>query len=467
MKESEHRLRELENVGATGTPWGPASELRERRLHPGAGTPPEEVARNQRERLFGAAVAVASQKGYEAMTVADILSLSGVSRSAFYKHFADKADCLTAAAAALLEPVARRLDPVADGRAREPREVFEGFFELLAAEPAAARVCFVELHAAGEAGEQVADRAFEALVEVVDGVAAGAPGGGWSPELTRAVLGGIRKLVHSRLSRGEDAALPGLAPELWEWMASVVPPPETLEPARRARPLPGPGFEGYTPSERIARAVATVVAEKGYQEMTTDDIAAEAAISLSTFYANFEDKRDATLAALEMSGAQIIALAVPAARRAGGWEAGVRALYEAICAYFAAEPAMARLTLVGVYAAGPRAHARRDRVLDSLAAMLAPGFAERTRGARDRRRGGRGDRLRADARPGAPRGPGEPPVGGAARHLPHARRLRRARARLRGRRRRERLAPLNPAPTVQLTPPWVGELNRQSISPPT
>lgn len=361
------------------TPWGPASELKERRLYPGGGTPPEEVARNQRERLFGAAVAVASQKGFEAMTVADVLALSGVSRSAFYKHFADKSDCLTAAAAELLEPVARRLDPAAgNGGGRGPQEIFEGFFQLLRAEPAAARVCFVELHAAGAAGEQVADRAFDALVDLVDQVAAeAAEAKSIGPELTRALLGGIRKLVHGRLSRGEDSALVELAPGLWEWITGVVPPPGPLEPARRTRALPGPRFEGYTPSERIARAVATVVAEMGYQEMTTDDIAAEAAISLSTFYAHFEDKRDATLAALEMSGAQIMALAVPAARRARPWEEGVRAMFEAICAYFAAEPAMARLVLVGVYAAGPRAHARRDRVLDSLAAMLAPGFAER------------------------------------------------------------------------------------------
>ena len=40
---------------------------------------------------------------------------------------------------------------------------------------------------------------------------------------------------------------------------------------------------------------------------------------------------------------------------------------------------MAQLILVGVYAAGPRARARRDRVIDSLAAMLAPGFADNPR----------------------------------------------------------------------------------------
>ena len=101
-----------------------------------------------------------------------------------------------------------------------------------------------------------------------------------------------------------------------------------------------------------------------------------AAISLSTFYEHFADKRDAVLGALEMSGAQIMALAVPAARRAGGWQEGVRALYEAICAYFVAEPEMAELATVGVYGAGPQALARRDRVIDSLAAMLAPGFEE-------------------------------------------------------------------------------------------
>ncbi len=354
------------------TPWGQASELRQRRLYPGGGATPDQVARNQRERLFGAIVAVVAQKGYEATTVADVLALSGVSRSAFYRHFSDRSDCLASAVAELLGPAVRALDPLqGDGRQREPADVFGGFFRLISSEPAAARVCFVELHAAGEEGEAVGDRAFDAIVEAVEGL----EGDTGDPDLRRALVGGIRKLVHTRLGRGEEARLVDLAPELWRWLKSVAPPPHALDRPRRQRPAGGPRFEGYTPAERIARAVASVVAEKGYQEMTTDDIAAKAAISLSTFYAHFKDKRDATLAALEMSGAQITALATPAARRAAGWEEGVRALYEAICAYFVAEPAMAQLALVGVYAAGPRACARRDRVIDSLTAMLAPGFA--------------------------------------------------------------------------------------------
>jgi AcrR family transcriptional regulator len=371
-------LSEREEVGATlSTPWGDAAELRERRLYPGAGTPASEVARNQRERLYGAIVALAAERGYEGITVADVLELSGVSRSAFYVHFANKAECLTAALTELIEPALAALAATnGDGKPREPQEVFEGFFGLLAAQQAAARVCFVELHAAGPEGEALGDRAFEALAARVAELGTGPGGQGINAELAAALVAGLRKLIHTRLARSEAAELEGLVAELWQWVQSVAPPPKPLATPRRQRSGSGPRFEGYTPAERIARAVAALISEKGYGAMSTDDIAARAKISLSTFYEQFADKRDAVLGALEMGGAQIMALAVPAARRAPGWHQGVRALYEAICHYFVAEPEMAELALVGVYGAGPRALRRRDRVIDSLAAMLAPGFEE-------------------------------------------------------------------------------------------
>lgn len=360
------------------TPWGEAAELRQRRLYPGGRTPAEEVARNQRERLFGAMVAIASEKGYEATTVADVLALSGVSRSAFYRHFASKSECLTTAVTDFLEPAVGALDPLdRKGNRRDPQEVFESFFRLLRTQAAASRVFFVELHAAGEEGETVGDRGVEAWAAAIQDTLADHPGES-APDATLIgpLVGGLRKLVHSRLIRGEAGELPALAPELWRWIAGVGPPPGPFETPRRQRPVSGSTFQGYTPAERIAGAVAGVVAEHGYGATTTDAIAARASISLSTFYAHFADKQDAVLAALEMSGAQITALAVPAARRADNWMEGVRTLYEAICAYFSAEPAMAELVLVGVYGAGPRACKRRDRVIDSLAAMLAPGFVE-------------------------------------------------------------------------------------------
>jgi AcrR family transcriptional regulator len=371
-------LRESSVADVTvATPWGDASELRKRKLQPGAGTPRAEVIRNQRERLFGAIVAVVSQKGYEACTVADVIEVSGVSRSAFYEHFANKAECLSAAAEALIELTLEELGQVQGaGGPERAQAIFERFIELVCAQPAAARACLVELHAAGEEGEACAERGFEALVEMVEGVDATLPGDErMSQEVVRTLVGGLGKVVHTRLYRGDVDELGSLGPELWQWTMSVVRPPSALEAPRRQR-APTARFEGYTPGERIARAVAAVVAEKGYGAMSTDDIAARAAISLSTFYDHFADKQDAVLGALEMSGAQIMALAGPAARRAESWQLGVRALYEAICAYLAAEPELAKLATVGVYGAGAQALARRDWVIDSLAEMLAPGFAE-------------------------------------------------------------------------------------------
>src|SRR3954454_4266016 len=91
------------------TPWGDAASLRERKLRPGRGTPREEADRNQRERLFAAMVATVAEKGYEATTVADLVDLQAVSRSASSRHYEDKQACFRAAVEAMVEPTLRRL----------------------------------------------------------------------------------------------------------------------------------------------------------------------------------------------------------------------------------------------------------------------------------------------------------------------------------------------------------------------
>src|SRR3954464_3665485 len=128
------------------TPWGDAGELRERKLRPGRGIPREEAEKNQRERLFAALVATVDEKGYEATTVADLVKLSGVSRSAFYRHFEDKQACFLAAIEAMIEPA---LGTLAAGPGTEgmdgARKAFASFIELIVDQPAAAKMCIVEV----------------------------------------------------------------------------------------------------------------------------------------------------------------------------------------------------------------------------------------------------------------------------------------------------------------------------------
>jgi AcrR family transcriptional regulator len=57
---------------------------------------PDRRALNQRARLQGAMVAAVAQNGYANTTIKQIVSLAGVSRTTFYKHFAGKEQCFLA-----------------------------------------------------------------------------------------------------------------------------------------------------------------------------------------------------------------------------------------------------------------------------------------------------------------------------------------------------------------------------------
>lgn len=357
------------------TPWGDAETLRDRKLRPGRRLPPEEVARSQRERLFAALVAVIDEKGYEATRVADLLELSGVSRSAFYEHFEDKNACLFAAIEALTSPLIRGLAksgaiPEDEERARA---AFEDFIRLLVDQAAASRMCLVEIFAAGPEGADLLDRVADAFEEFWLATARHLPGREGIPgDVVRAVIGGMRKVIHTRLYRGTEAELIELIPQLWAWALSYMPPPEPLR-RPRGRPASSPGG-AYDQAERILRALASVVAEKGYPAMTVGDVAAEASISLTTFYAHFADKEEAMLAAVDSGSAQMLATTLPAFRRAPDWPHAVRGAFGGMFAFAAAEPEYTTLGAVDVYAAGRRAMEQREQVMQGMQALLVPGY---------------------------------------------------------------------------------------------
>lgn len=348
-------------------------------LRPGSGISKEQVLQNQRERIFGATVAVVAEKGYDATTIADLVELSGVSRSDFYEHFAGKEECLLATVTAIVEPTTALIwRSKATGGPAQAREVFDALIGLIVSQAAASKVCFVEVHAVGPRAEALVDRSFEAFERVVIEANKQIPGHeGASPQLVRAVIGGLRKIIHTRLYRGEAEQLLALRDQLWDWGVAYRTPPEPLRSPRRVTGEAPQRFYGYTAAEQILAAVAEVIAEKGYQGMSSHDVAERASISLSTFYSHFADKEDAVLAALERSSAQMMASVGPAVRRAADWRLAVRAAFEAMLAYFAAEPAFARLVTFSAQAAGPRALAQRDRVIGSLVEELAePARAE-------------------------------------------------------------------------------------------
>jgi AcrR family transcriptional regulator len=362
------------------TPWGDATRLREKQLPPGRGRSREETERNQRERLFAATVATVAEKGYEATTVADLVAMSGVSRSTFYRHFKDKEACFLAAVEAVVEPTLERLrgdESVAPGMERA-RRAFEAVVEAIVEQPAAAKMCVVEVYAAGEAGAELVDRMMEAATEVAGALLEQVPEKEGMPrELVRSIVGGIQKVIHKRLYRGQEKELLELGPQLWEWIFCYPVPPGALK-ARRRRTVKALPFEerqrSATPPERILRALAAVVAERGYPDTTVAEVVERASTSQRTFYEHFKNKEDAIVAALDSGAARMLAAALPAFRRAPDWPHAVHDTQEAMFRWGAEEPEYARMGGKEMYAAGNRALDQREVVTEGMEGLLAPGY---------------------------------------------------------------------------------------------
>jgi AcrR family transcriptional regulator len=362
------------------TPWGDAAQLRDKKLRPGRGTPREEAERNQRERLFAAMVATVAEKGYEATTVADLVKLSGVSRSAFYRHFDDKQACFLAAVEAMVEPTLEKLgaDESAPAGLERARQAFTNLIETIVAQPAAAKMCIVEVYAAGPEGAVLVDRSMDSATALAARMLEQVPERQNLPiDLVRALVGGIQKVIHKRLYRGQEEELLELAPQLWEWLFSYPVPPGPLKATRRRVVKAVPFAERQaqsSPPERVLRALAAVVAEKGYPDTTVAEIVERASTSQRTFYEHFKNKEDAIVAALDSGSAHMLAAALPAFRRAPDWPHAVHDTQEAMFAFGAEEPEYARLGGVEMYAAGKRALDQREVVTEGMEGLLAPGY---------------------------------------------------------------------------------------------
>jgi AcrR family transcriptional regulator len=353
------------------TPWGASESLRSRMLPPGPGTPAGSVAQNQRERLFGAMVASVATRGFAATRVTDLIKLSGVSRRSFYDLFPDKEACFRAVVRELAAKSISLTDELTGNDAERARRRFQSLSEVVAAQPAAARLCLIEAYAAGPEALEPLEEARVTLERRMQAGAAESPQrAGMPAEMISALLGAALEVVRTRLRQGREGELVELGPELIEFLLSYKAPPEPLRLATRP-PTPAPEtIAGHDHAERALRAFAVVVAERGYANTTIDQVVKRASMSPTTFYANFDGKQDALRAAIDSAGAQIVAAVLPAFRRQPDWPGAVRAAFGALLNFLASRPALAHLVLVDVYAAGSEALEQREVALRPLEAIL-------------------------------------------------------------------------------------------------
>jgi AcrR family transcriptional regulator len=410
---------------------------RYRRLPTGAhGIDPEEVKRDQRERLQNAIVELIAERGYQAVRILDLTKLARVSRPTFYSLYDDKEELFLAA----YDEIAQRTAKTAleayqlEGAPSERLQAaIRAFANLAVATPEAMSLMVLGAFGAGPKAIERRNHTLEALEQSIrlsrgNGASAGGrgrgragrkAGSGGAQEIegdltVKVILGGIREVTAARLRQGRVGELPGLADELAAWAVcypvklpaglaapSPAPPAEEAEQSDAASDQGSSAragspsdralrAEGRLPSgrhdlprkfivqnqrERIVDATAAIVAEKGLASLTIPEIARRANVSHQTFYEMYPTKHDAFLGTQKVGLHQALLVTVQAyEENKEDWPRGVAAGLRALLGYLASEPAHSHLILVDTFAASPEAIEIRDTSIHAFAAYLQPGY---------------------------------------------------------------------------------------------
>jgi AcrR family transcriptional regulator len=201
------------------------------------GLPREFVASNHRDRLIAGCIAAIEEQGYADLTVADVIKQAAVSRRTFYEHFSSKEECFVATYDLVAKHLASLVEEALAAEGEWPRRVrgaFECVLGFVAADPALARLCFVEPLSAGGAvadRHQAAIACFSSLVGAERPSSRSAAPADAGVEL--ATVAGIASLLSRRIVSGGAKEVEDLLPDLVEtYLAPVLGATEAERVAR-------------------------------------------------------------------------------------------------------------------------------------------------------------------------------------------------------------------------------------------
>jgi AcrR family transcriptional regulator len=180
------------------------------------GLTPEQVAASQRARILAAMTEAVGENGYRDAHVADVIARAGVSRKTFYEHFEDKEDCFVATyeqALGRLLTVTLEAFEAQDAWVDRLRAALTALLNALAHDPHTARICFVEVMAAGPKAVAHRNEAMRAFTYIYD-AGRKETDRDLPPFTGLSMIGGLSEILYREIVAGATAELPQLVPEL-------------------------------------------------------------------------------------------------------------------------------------------------------------------------------------------------------------------------------------------------------------
>jgi AcrR family transcriptional regulator/2-hydroxychromene-2-carboxylate isomerase len=388
-------------VGENGTSM-PAELTEERavalestyqRLQPRwCGLSKDQVAGDQRRRLYEAMVDISTSRGYQATTISALWARAKVSSHTYYALFPrsegdPKEACFLGAYDHVVGGAAERINLAYRGE-EDPEgrlcRAFEQFALEAASEPQAARFALLEPFGAGQAAFARMDHGremFEGLIAA--SISNPSRGATLSPTLAKGIVGGVERVSRAYLLAGKIDELSATANELSAWVSTYRPwsrstPAETPEGATRLQA----GLSAKDERLRILRAAAAIAASDGYSGLSSTRIIRLADVSEKTFVSlyNGADAIEACfLAAVDLLAVEALVCAANASRHSRGWPDAVRSGIVALLDHVAAHPFLGPVAFIEIFSVGPSAIERRSMLLQRFRDQLVNAVPESQR----------------------------------------------------------------------------------------
>lgn len=330
----------------------------------------EQVAADQRRRLYGAMIDLVAKHGYAAVSTDELARLARTSKRDMYKRFGSKENYFLATYDMI---VARAIDRVSTAYAGEEswkqqlRHAFEALVAEVVEQPKAARLALSEVLGAGPAGRARIEGTrslFEAIVGASFAESPDAPA--LPPIIVKGIVRGVERIIRQRLLSGREHELPALSRELLDWALSYHSPAVSQLAAARPADTTRGVLRLSTSDERarVLRVAAQIAARSGYRHLTPAHIANDADIPVQRVQELCgDDPGRCFLDALELLSTEALICAGQASRRSQDRPVGVHLGIAALVDRVARDHALCQLAFVEIFELGPSAFPHREALL--------------------------------------------------------------------------------------------------------
>ncbi len=295
-----------------------------------------------------------SRRGYEGVTVRQVIGLAGVSRRSFYEHFDNRHDCFLKTARGIARRELREARDASSAQTGPADAALAAGLASIAGatreRPDALRLVLCDCLAAGEEGAAL-------LVETL-GASERMLGGALGPEGATAL-----RVLALRTSH-RDRAAAELAGSLRDRARRAA-----LGASRRSAPPSEPADA----RDRMLLSALRLAARQPVAHLDMPEIADEAGVPIDDFLAAFGSSQSCLEEALARAGEQLVQLAYRAELAGGEWPQATRLALAGMLGHLAAHPVQARALALVARSAGDQARRGAQELDVALGTALTRG----------------------------------------------------------------------------------------------